>query len=437
MGYVIWGTGNRGTNIYRYFQNDVRAFIESNPSKIGGNYLGKPVIGFKDYCKIYENDILIVSPKDDNAIIEILFKNKVLHFLRSNECPWEFVEMYEPDILNNISKYVKAYKNRKIYLIGLSIYGILVARILRALDCDYSFISEKKYTDDFYKIIDEQEKMHIEYINYTYNEDGAIFLVASGDKNPYITEKIITGRWEDIFFLGRFLPPKYINKDICQFKDRHKNESCFIVATGPSVKMEDLNLLHQNKKICISMNKIFYVFDQTDWRPDYYVGEDVNLFRYYSSEIKETVNAIKFLADTYECDADIYDNSFRYHVSFSDRNRRICGGEEFSQGYMCGYSVIVACLYLAMYMGFSAIYLIGADMNYSNTFSDPNNHFYGDKDMKGRNSNKVYSPFYMDTVIENCEYILKLANKKGIDIYNATRGGRLEVFERVDFESLF
>ena len=29
------------------------------------------------------------------------------------------------------------------------------------------------------------------------------------------------------------------------------------------------------------------------------------------------------------------------------------------------------------------------------------------------------------------------AEKKGIKIYNATRGGKLEVFERVDFDSLF
>ena len=31
----------------------------------------------------------------------------------------------------------------------------------------------------------------------------------------------------------------------------------------------------------------------------------------------------------------------------------------------------------------------------------------------------------------------KYAEEHGIKIYNATRGGRLEVFERVDFDSLF
>lgn len=31
----------------------------------------------------------------------------------------------------------------------------------------------------------------------------------------------------------------------------------------------------------------------------------------------------------------------------------------------------------------------------------------------------------------------KYADAHGIKIYNATRGGKLEVFERVDFDSLF
>ena len=31
----------------------------------------------------------------------------------------------------------------------------------------------------------------------------------------------------------------------------------------------------------------------------------------------------------------------------------------------------------------------------------------------------------------------KYADSHGIRIYNATRGGKLEVFERIDFDSLF
>lgn len=437
MGYVIWGAGRRGGNLYGYFQDDVEAFIESNPKKIGKKYFGKPVISFEDYRKKYAKDMIIISPADDEEILEILLQNEIFHFFRSNECPWEVVEMYEPEILENIENHIQRYINRKIYLIGLSIYGILVARILKLLGCNYLLISERKREPDFYTRIYEQEGVRISGMDCLSNGSDAKFLVVSGEKNHEITDKIMSDTWEDLFFLGKFLPKRFINTEICQFKNKHKNKRCFIVATGPSVRMEDLDILWRHHELCISMNKIFYSYDQTDWRPDYYVGEDVNLFRYYAAEIGRNVNAVKFLADTYEWDADIREKAFKYHVSFSDRNRRICGGEDFSEGYMCGYSVLAACLYLAMYMGFSSIYLIGADINYSNTFSDSNNHFYGDKDIIGRKNGKAYSPFYTDSVIESCEYILKMAKKKNVEIYNATRGGMLEVFPRAGFESLF
>ncbi len=437
MGYVIWGAGKRGSNLFGYFQDDIEAFIESDRKKIGREYLGKPIISFKDYCEKYAKNIIIVSPADDGAILEILLQNKIFHFFRSNECPWEIVEMYEPDILKNIGKYIQRYMDKKIYLIGLSIYGILVARILKQLECNYFLVSERKCDINFCKLIHKQEDIQIHDMDCLYEENDANFFVVSGNKNVDITEKVMSDRWKDLFFLGKFLPERFIHTEICQFKNKHKDKRCFIVATGPSVKIEDLEILWYHQEICISMNKIFYAFDQTNWRPDYYVGEDINLFRYYSSEIEKKIDGVKFLADTYRWDTDIGKNSFKYHVSFSDRNRRICGGEDFSQGYMCGYSVVVACLYLALYMGFSAIYLIGADMNYSSTFSDSNNHFYGDKDMIGKRNRKAYSPFYRDTIIESCEYILRLAKKKNIEICNATRGGMLEAFPRVNFENLF
>ena len=35
------------------------------------------------------------------------------------------------------------------------------------------------------------------------------------------------------------------------------------------------------------------------------------------------------------------------------------------------------------------------------------------------------------------EFIKKETEKQGVKVYNATRGGALEVFERVDFDLLF
>ena len=64
---------------------------------------------------------------------------------------------------------------------------------------------------------------------------------------------------------------------------------------------------------------------------------------------------------------------------------------------------------------------------------DEKNHFIGyQKDKKVR-LNTVY-PERMQAAYESAR---EYADAHGIKIYNATRGGELEVFERVNFDCLF
>ena len=79
-------------------------------------------------------------------------------------------------------------------------------------------------------------------------------------------------------------------------------------------------------------------------------------------------------------------------------------------------------LQIAIYMGFKEIYLLGNDCSYSTD----KQHF-------------IESGHYdkqAETVGERMIFAFKIAkkyaDKNGIKIYNATRGGMLEVFDRVD-----
>ena len=95
----------------------------------------------------------------------------------------------------------------------------------------------------------------------------------------------------------------------------------------------------------------------------------------------------------------------------------------------------------AYYMGFSEIYLIGVDFSYAVTqkldsktysYQGENNYFIpgylkpGEvADMPNINANLLGFKAARDTIETN-----------GRGIYNATRGGKLEVFERVDLDEL-
>lgn len=65
----------------------------------------------------------------------------------------------------------------------------------------------------------------------------------------------------------------------------HRNERCFIVATGPSLTMEDLQLIKD--EVTFGMNSITRIFDKTDWRPTYYGIQDRQVYEKMERSIME------------------------------------------------------------------------------------------------------------------------------------------------------
>ena len=98
---------------------------------------------------------------------------------------------------------------------------------------------------------------------------------------------------------------------------------------------------------------------------------------------------------------------------------------------------------MALYMGFSEIYLIGVDHNYSR-YIDSNGNVVEDPTVKDYFSTSYDTDFKNiigrnlgdTTLAYNSEE--ELSKEQGtFKVYNATRGGKLEVFQRVDFDSIF
>jgi hypothetical protein len=88
----------------------------------------------------------------------------------------------------------------------------------------------------------------------------------------------------------------------------------------------------------------------------------------------------------------------------------------------------------AAYMGFKEIYLIGVDCNYSagNDVITEKSYF----NPRLFNNNRSYAPPEVDTNLLAYARAREVCDKRGIKIYNATRGGKLEAFERADLDSV-
>lgn len=183
-----------------------------------------------------------------------------------------------------------------------------------------------------------------------------------------------------IAFFGRFIKAsiEYGNirktkefHDSCQmlksYKDIHKGKRCFVVATGPSLTIEDVNMLKD--EFTFSMNSCIRLFKYTDWRPTYYCVSDVNIWKKMADEIQSApLNTVFYEATSCNYEGK---NGIPIFQSMQDNFLSICGiskgkfSEDASRILYGGATVVYVILQLAVLMGFKKIYLIGQDCNMS------------------------------------------------------------------------
>ena len=107
----------------------------------------------------------------------------------------------------------------------------------------------------------------------------------------------------------------------------------------------------------------------------------------------------------------------------------------------CRATVSLTCLQLAIYMGYSKIYLLGVDHNFAKMF-DKDGNVIEDKTIKNHftddyDKDIIDQGFQIDSATQAYIDVERLSKKMGtFKVYNATRGGKLEVFERVSFDDM-
>jgi len=213
-------------------------------------------------------------------------------------------------------------------------------------------------------------------------------------------------------------------------KNKHLGERCFIIATGPSLKIEDLEKL--SNEVTFSMNSICLAFEETSWRPTYYGIQDIGNFNVFEEDINNLNAECKFIGEPILKYKNISNSYYVYpmnmlnHYWWHKKYNTKFSNNAFAVIYD-GYTITYSLIQIAVYMGFKEIYLLGADCNYS---TDMNHHF--------KNYNYFDPSFSVagDKMIQAFKVAKSYADLNDIKIFNATRGGKLEVFERVNLDDV-
>ena len=283
------------------------------------------------------------------------------------------------------------------------------------------------------------------------NKSKVNVIVASDRYSGEIIKSLKNAGIETYEVFEAYEPIRDIDTEqVASYKDTQAGNKCFIIGTGSSLCMRDLNLLKANKCLCIGTNKIFLAFAQTKWRPDYYIATDIRTIQQYKKEIFEVQVSHKFITYQRVIHVRGQEPLSQRHLTFWDTEYskgaikiRIndyynLHDEQFFSTDLCdcihdGASVTYAAMQLAAYMGVHEIYLLGVDFDMTGNTTKGENHFTN----KYFKENEHFIIPNQDRVFRSYQKAEKHSHENGFRIFNATRGGKLEVFERVDFDSLF
>jgi len=224
-------------------------------------------------------------------------------------------------------------------------------------------------------------------------------------------------------------------QQLAEMKDSQRGQRCFIIGNGPSLKKTDLSRLRGESTF--GTNRIYLMFRELDFTTTYYLSVNSLVIEQCADDIR-CLPIPKFLSWRSRHLIQPTDDTVFLHTTYSGP---IFAGDARGRLWE-GATVTYVALQLAYHIGFEQVILIGVDHSYSaegrpNTTvtsqgEDPN-HFSAQYFGKGFR--------WQLPDLATSEKGYRMARDAyahdGRQVLDATVGGMLTVFPKVDYESLF
>ena len=221
-----------------------------------------------------------------------------------------------------------------------------------------------------------------------------------------------------------------------RYHNKHAGRRCFILGNGPSLNRTDLSLL--KNEVTFGTNRIYLNFDKMGFATTYHVAVNELVVEQCAKDIAK-LPMPKFIGWHCRDLIDLGPNTQFLHTRGGLRNWFFT---DLTEGCWEGSTVTMVAIQLAFYMGFSEVVLVGVDHTYqfkgnphaaSVSQGDDPNHF---------NPNYFGLGFRWHLPdLEGSEMSYRVADyvfrQHGRRIVDATVGGKLAVFPKVSYLSLF
>lgn len=227
-------------------------------------------------------------------------------------------------------------------------------------------------------------------------------------------------------------------------KNSKVDQIAFVIGNGPSLRLDDLEKLTvAPNSVTFAANKVYLAFDQISFRPSFYFVEDNLVLQQNWNQVNALEGIPKFHPKRALDWAPRVRHAYYYEFIWEDPNRS--GFPSFGanpvQGFYWGSTVIYSMIQFACFMGCNPIVFLGVDFSFELPKAPPEgielvsegerNHFHAAYRVPGEKWNIPN----LDIQMKTFQKIRSWGDANGVEFYNATRGGKLEVFDRVDLDS--
>lgn len=233
-------------------------------------------------------------------------------------------------------------------------------------------------------------------------------------------------------------------QNLSKYKDLHLGERCFIIGNGPSLK--NTNLSRLRGEFTFGMNRIYLLFPELGFATSYYLSVNDLVIEQCAKDIL-SLQMPKFLSWRSRgfISAALGDNRLPGDMSMSFLFTTY-SGPKFAHDVRWriweGATVTYVALQLAFHMGFKQAILIGVDHNFT-TKGRPNTTVVSQGDDPDHFDDRYFGKGFrwqlpdLETSERAYGMALKNYRKANREVIDATVDGKLTVFPKVDYNSLF
>lgn len=229
-------------------------------------------------------------------------------------------------------------------------------------------------------------------------------------------------------------------------RGKHAGQRVFLIGGGPSIREQDLHLMRG--EVTIAFNTFFNTARQLGWMPTYYLVEDP----FGAEDNRDELNALQGTTKIFAHDLrswlkpdprTIYVCFDRYYADFPSR-RFPRFSPDASRVVYWGGTVTYMGLQLAYFFSAKEIYMMGMDLSFNAPTAEKpgavfvstgpaSDHAHPDDFRAGMRRPHPRT----DRMQRAIEFGSQWLWKRGVAVYNATRGGQLQGVPRKNYEELF